>query len=171
MISGRMNSQQRTEVPAWCTRFSGRATGAQYSRDGGRASQTRRSDVAKPRVFSRRVPGGRDGYAMLIVLIVILTTTAFAAVHQRQLSAALRVEQARMESEAFAQGPLAVLATAIDRLKTGDPPAPVEYSFTHTAGGTSTVYRVSYAVAGNQWAVTALPDSTASLLPTLPSNF
>ena len=120
--------------------------------------------------MSRR-PHGRRGYALLIVLAVILTTTALAAVHQRQLSAALRVEQARMQSEAFAEGPLAVLATAIDRLKTGDPPAPVDYSYSHTVGATTTVFRISYAVAGTQWTVTALPDTTAGLLPALPASF
>lgn len=124
----------------------------------------------------RRCPVGhrrphRRGYALLIVLVVILTTTALAAVHQRQLSAALRVEQARMQSEAFSQGPLAVLATAIDRLKTGDPPTPVAYSYTHLVGTTTTVYRVSYSVAGTQWTVTALPDATAGILPALPVSF
>ena len=120
--------------------------------------------------MSRRSQG-RRGYALLIVLTLILTTTALAAVHQRQLSAALRVEQARMASEAFAEGPLAVLATAIDRLKTGDPPAPVDYSYSHTVGATTTLFRISYAVSGTQWTVTALPDTTAGLLPALPTSF
>jgi hypothetical protein len=102
---------------------------------------------------------------------VILTTTALAAVHQRHLSAALRVEQARVQSEAFSQGPLAVLASAIDRLKTGDPPTPVDYSYSHTVGTTTTVYRVSYSVSGTQWTVTALPDPAASFLPALPTSF
>lgn len=113
----------------------------------------------------------RSGYALLIVMIVILTTTALAAVHQRQLSAALRLEQARMESEAHAQGPLTVLAVAIDRLKTGDPPAPVSYRYLHVVGTAATLYRVSYAVAGSQWSVTAKPDPTANLLPSLPASF
>jgi len=113
----------------------------------------------------------RSGYALLIVMIVILTTTALAAVHQRHLSAALRLEQARMQSEAHAQGPLTVLATAIDRLKTGDPPAPVSYRYVHTVGTTSTVFRVSYAVSGTQWTVTADPDPTANMLPLLPTSF
>ena len=105
----------------------------------GRAIDERIESADQP--TSRRSPRlhRRRGYALLIVLVVILTTTALAAVHQRQLSAALRVEQARMQSEAFAQGPLAVLATAIDRLKTGDPPAPVDYSYSHTVGTTTTV--------------------------------
>ena len=120
--------------------------------------------------MSRR-PQGRRGYALLIVLALILTTTALAAVHQRQLSAALRVEQARMASEAFAEGPLAVLATAIDRLKTGDPPAPVDYSYSHSVGATTTLFRISYTVSGTQWTVTALPDTTAGLLPNLPASF
>jgi hypothetical protein len=108
---------------------------------------------------------------LLIVLIVILTTSGLAAVHQRQLSAALRVEQARIQSENHARGPLSVLAIAIDRLKTGDPPAPVDYGYAHTVGGTTTLYRVSYAVAGTQWTVTAEPDPSAGALTTLPSSF
>jgi hypothetical protein len=113
----------------------------------------------------------RRGYALLIVLMVILTTTAMAAVHQRHLSAALRVEQARIQSEAYAQGPLAVLAVAIDLLKTGDPPAPIDYSYLHTVGTTATLYRISYAVSGTQWTVTAEPDASAGLLTTLPASF
>lgn len=112
-----------------------------------------------------------SGYALLIVLIVILTTTAIAAVHQRHLTAALRVEQARIASEAYARGPLGVLAIAIDRLKTGDPPAPIEYRYEHHAAATTTLYRISYAVAGTRWTVTAEPDPNAVSLSVLPSQF
>ncbi len=109
--------------------------------------------------------------SLLIVIIVILTTTGLAAVHQKHLTAALRVEQARMESEAHAQGPLTVLAIAIDLLKTGDPAAPVDYSYSHSVGITTTLYRVSYSVAGTRWTVTAEPDATAGLLTNLPASF
>jgi hypothetical protein len=108
---------------------------------------------------------------LLIVLIVILTTTGLAAVHQRNLSTALRVEQARIQSEAHAQGPLTVLAVAIDLLKTGDPPAPVEYSYAHTLGATTTLYRISYRVSGTRWTVTAQPDPSAGALAVLPASF
>ena len=54
-------------------------------------SYSNRPDNHRPRGSQRRT-----GYALLIVLIVILTTMGLAAVHQRQLSAALRVEQARI---------------------------------------------------------------------------
>ena len=108
---------------------------------------------------------------MLIVLIVILTTTGLAAVHQRHLSTALRVEQARVQSEAHAQGPLTVLAVAIDLLKTGDPPAPVDYSYLHTVGTTTTLYRISYSVSGTQWTVTAEPIASVGTLTTLPGSF
>ena len=63
----------------------------------------------------------RRGYAMLIVMIVIMTTTALAAVHQRHLNTALRVEQARVPARTYVNGPLSVLAIAIDRFDTGDP--------------------------------------------------
>lgn len=115
--------------------------------------------------------GARRGYAMLVVMILILTTTALAAVHQRHLSAALRIEQARVESETYAQGPLTVLAIAIDRLKTGDPPMPVDYSFEQTVAGVTNVYQVSYSVSGTQWIVTADPIASAGLLPPLPAAF
>ncbi len=115
-------------------------------------------------------PNCRGGYALLIVLIVILTTTGLAAVHQRQLSAALRVEQARIQSEMHARGPLKVLAVAIDLLKTGDPTLP-SYSYPHTVDATTTLYRVNYSVSGTQWTVTAEPDASAGSLPLLPASF
>ena len=108
---------------------------------------------------------------MLIVMIVILTSTAFAAVHQRQLGAALRIEQARVLSEEFNLGPVSVLGIAIDLLDTGDAPAPISYSYDHTVGGVTTTYRVSYARSGNQWTVTADPDASGAVLPTLPTSF
>ncbi len=120
---------------------------------------------------SSRGPRRRSGYALLIVLIVILTTTGLAAVHQRQLTAALRVEQARIESETYKDGPLTVLAVAVDRLKTGDPPAPVAYSYGHVVGTTKILFRIRYELAGNQWTVTAEPDPGAGFLPPLPSSF
>ena len=113
----------------------------------------------------------RSGYALLIVMIVILTTTALAAVHQRQLSAALRVERARVESEAHAQGPVTVLAIAIDRLKTGDPPTPIAYHHWHSTSGGSTLFEVSYDRDGTDWTVTVTPDPDAGLLPVLPDSF
>ena len=106
--------------------------------------------------------------------MLILTMSGMAAVHQRNLNAALRVEQARMESEAYRLGPLTVLAHAIGLFKTGDPPAPVKYSYSHTVGSTTTLYRVSYAVSGagdNKWNVTADPDPSAGSLADLPDIF
>ena len=108
---------------------------------------------------------------MLIVMIVIMTTTALAAVHQRHLNAALRVEQARVASEDYVNGPVSVLAIAIDRLNTGDAPAPVDYSYSHTVGTTTTLYRISYVRAGLNWTVTAEPDPTVGGLPALPASF
>ena len=115
--------------------------------------------------------GRRRGYALLIVMIVIMTTTALAAAHQRYLNSALRIEQARVRSEAIARGPRTVLALAVDRLESGDAPAPVDYSYSHTVAGQTTLYRVSYSVAGTTWTVTAEPDPTAGLLATLPTSF
>ena len=113
----------------------------------------------------------RSGYAMLIVMMVILTSTIFAVVHQRHLMAALQIEHARMESEAYVNGPLSVLAIAVDRLEKGKPPAPIEYQYTHTVDTTPTLYRISFTRAGDQWTVTAEPDTTAGGLATLPASF
>lgn len=119
--------------------------------------------------FRHRQP--RRGYAMLVVMIVIMTTTALAAVHQRYLNTALRIEQARITSENNVNGPRTVLAIAIDRLSTGNAPAPISYSYSHTVGATTTLYRISYARAGVNWIVTAEPDSSAGALPSLPGSF
>jgi hypothetical protein len=126
----------------------------------------------RPNRRRRRVR--RSGYALVIVTMLILTMSGMGAVHQRNLNAALRIEQARMESEDYRQGPLTVLAHAIDLLKAGDAPAPVSYSYSHTVGTTTTLYRVSYAVSGagdEKWNVTADPDPSAGSLADLPDIF
>ncbi len=112
----------------------------------------------------------RRGYAMLIVMMVILTSMIFGVVHQRHLIAALQIEQARIDSETYVYGPLSVLAIAVDRLEKGKPPAPIDYRYTHTVDGQATLYRISYTRAGNQWTVTAEPDPTAGGLPVLPTS-
>ena len=123
-------------------------------------------------MIRKHIPAGkRRGYALLIVMVLIMTTTAFAAAHQRYLNSALRIEQARVRSETIAQGPKAVLALAIDRLESGNPPAPVDYSCSHTVNGVTRLYRVSYRFAGSTWTVTADPDPTAGLLTALPASF
>lgn len=115
----------------------------------------------------------RGGYVMLIVMMLILTTSAMAAVHARHLNSALRIEQARIRSEAFNEGPVTVLAVACQRLETGDPPsATADYRYSHSVDGVIVLYRVQYANIGpDRWSVTAEPDSTASSLTLLPSSF
>lgn len=106
---------------------------------------------------------------MLIVMMLILTTTALAAVHTRHLNAALRIEQARMRSETRARGPITVLAIACQRLETGDPPAGMDFRHLHSDG---LQYRVTYnELTSARWEVTADPDPGASSLPTLPDSF
>ena len=121
--------------------------------------------------MSCRRPKRRSGYALLLVVIIILTSTAMSAVYQRHLNSALRIEQARVASEENARGPLSVLAVALESLDSGDPPAPVDYSYSHTVDSTTTLYRVMYRNVLGQWIVTAEPDPTAGSLPTLPTNF
>ena len=120
---------------------------------------------------TNRAARRRRGYALLFVMIVILTTTAMAASHQRYLNTALRIEQARMRSEAIARGPRTVLARAADLLETGDAPAPVDYRYSHTVAAETTLYRVSYRRSGRTWTVTAEPDATAGILSVLPTSF
>ena len=111
----------------------------------------------------------RSGYAMLIVMMLILTTTALAAVHTRHLNAALRVEQARIRSEQRARGPITVLAIACQRLETGDPISGSSYRYTHSDG---VDYRVTFTeVTTESWQVTADPDPSAVALTALPDSF
>lgn len=117
--------------------------------------------------MTNRKRKARSGYALLIVMIVILTTSALAAVYQRHLSTALRIEAKRIESEQHATGPITVLGLAIKAMNDGDPPAPIEYSYSHD----SILYRISYVQSGTGWVVTANPDETATALPSLPASF
>ena len=99
----------------------------------------------------------RSGYAMLIVLAVVLSSTALATIQMRYLDSALRIERARMESEEYSSGSLSVLAIAIERLQTGDPPMPVDYGYEHTVSGISSWYQVTYTSTAGQWTITAEP--------------
>lgn len=119
----------------------------------------------------RRRRPRRGGYVLLIVMMLILTTTALSAAHQRHLSAALRVEQARVQSEQRIHGPIAVLAIACARLETGDPPSTISYRYSHTSEGVTTLYRIDYVSNSPQWIVTAEPDASAGALATLPDEF
>lgn len=115
----------------------------------------------------------RGGYVMLIVMMLILTTSAMAAVHARHLNSALRIEQARMRSEAFTQGPVMVLAEACQRLETGDPPSvSAVYSYSHVTDGLTVLYKVQYTSSGaGRWDIIVDPDPSAASLPLLPSSF
>ena len=113
----------------------------------------------------------RRGYAMLLVMVVILTSSAFVAVHQRHLNAALRLEQSRVRSEDYRRGPVTVASIACQRLETGDPPAPISYSYKHTVDAITTLYRVSYKQSGKQWTILAEPDDKAGIYNELPASF
>ena len=113
----------------------------------------------------------RGGYAMLIVLAIVLSSTALATIQMRHLDSALRIERKRMEAQEYSAGSLSVLAIAIERLQTGDPPTPIDYGYLHTVAGTSTWYRIRYANATDQWAVNATPDPSAEKLAILPASF
>jgi hypothetical protein len=122
--------------------------------------------------LANRLAKRRRGYAMLLVMVIILSSSAFLAVHQRHLGAALRLEQARVQSETARQGPVSVLAVACQRLETGDPPSsPAQYRYEHVVDTVTTLYRVSYSNAGTQWTVTVLPDPSSSSLDLLPTTF
>jgi len=110
---------------------------------------------------------------MLIVMLLILTTTAMAAVHARHLATALRLEQARIRSEARSRGPMMVLAVACQRIETGSPTtSSVSYQYSQNDGFQTLLYRVTYQSTGSdKWTVTADPDPTAGTLPVLPASF
>ena len=110
---------------------------------------------------------------MVVVMMLILTSTAMAAVQMRHLNSALRIEQARQKSEALARGPKLVLAIACARLESGNPPGTtVAYQYHHNDGAQSQLYRVEYAEnPTNRWAVSVEPDASATALPTLPDSF
>lgn len=122
--------------------------------------------------YNKRKHQARRGYAMLLVMVVILSSSAFVAVHQRHLSAALRLEQARIQSEQYRRGPVTVLSIACERLETGNsPPAPVDYFYNHVVDSETTMYRVNYTKVGRQWKITAEPDDTAGIFLELPVSF
>lgn len=110
---------------------------------------------------------------MVVVMVLILTSTAMAAVHARYLTASLRIEQARMKSETRSRGPLTVLAIACQRIETGIPTTgSVSYRYSHNDGIQTVLYRITYqATDTNRWTVTADPDPTATTLPMLPQTF
>lgn len=115
----------------------------------------------------------RGGFVMVLVMITIMATAAMAAVHQRSLTAAIRLEQARMESERVNLAPRAALAVAVEALHTGDPfdgDGTAEYRLDHTFNGVTTMHRVTYFRVGTTWSVTADPDPSAGSLAMLPAN-
>lgn len=130
--------------------------------------------IIESRTRNRRQPTrSQRGFVMVLVMITIMATTALAAVHQRSLTAAIRLEQAQIESERRRLGPTTALAIAVERLHTGDPidtDGTVEYHLNHTFDGVTTMYRVTYARIGSTWNVTADPDPSAADLDPLPSN-
>ena len=118
---------------------------------------------------NRRRP--RQGYAMLIVLIVVLSTSALAATQMRYLDSATRIERARINAEDYSNGPLTVLAVAINRVQSGDPPNPAAFRYSHNVGTATTLYRIDYSRVRDDWTVTATPDPNAGSLAQLPGSF
>ena len=108
---------------------------------------------------------------MLIVLALVLSSTALATIQMRHLDSALRIERARIEAEEYSAGSLSVLAIAIERLQTGAPPSPVNYGFSNTVASVATWYQISYIKTADRWTVTATPDPTANALVILPASF
>ncbi|PNY35702.1 hypothetical protein C2E31_16575 [Rhodopirellula baltica] len=108
-----------------------------------------------------------------MVMILILTSSALAAVHSRYLTTALQIEQARIKREAFVHGPVSVLAIACQRLETGDPPATsFDFRFDADIDNSNRIYRVTYQrLNASQWTVSAREDADALSLPPLPKSF
>ncbi|QDT13319.1 hypothetical protein [Planctomycetes bacterium K23_9] len=134
-------------------------------------NQIQRNQIQRNQIRNSRTATKRRGYAMILVMVIILSSSAFVAVHQRNLSAALRIEQARILSEEHRRGPVSVLAVACSRMETGDPPAPIQYRYEHIVNGVPTLYRISYSNVATEWTVNAVPDAGAVGLTELPASF
>ncbi|MEM9588091.1 MAG: hypothetical protein AAGA03_12490 [Planctomycetota bacterium] len=121
--------------------------------------------------MTHRAPARRSGYALLIVIVVLMASTALAAIHQRHLSSGLRIEQARIQSERERLGHLTALGIAIDRLETGRPSPGSRYGYEHQLDGESIWYAIQYDLTGTDWSVTATADPNASSEAILPASF
>ncbi len=122
---------------------------------------------------ARRRPA-RGGFAMLIVMVVLIAMLGMAAVHQRRLSAALRIEEAVVAAEERHRGPLFALARALEVAETGTPPSNLAvYGFQFVPAGQTQqqAYAICYTRAGSQWTVDVQRIDDASSLPPLPAHF
>lgn len=111
---------------------------------------------------------------MLMVMVVLIAMLGMAAVHQRRLSAALRIEEAVVAAEARHRGPLFALAQALEVAETGVPPSsPALYGLQFVAAGDTQPqdYSVRYTRAGSEWTVDVQRVDDASGLTPLPTHF
>ncbi|QEG38578.1 hypothetical protein UC8_05350 [Roseimaritima ulvae] len=111
---------------------------------------------------------------MLIVMVVLIAMLGMAAVHQRRLSAALRIEEAVVAAEARHRGPLFALAQALEIAESGPPPNnPSIYGLQFVAPGETQrqAYSIRYTRTGSQWTVDVQRIDDASGLLALPTHF
>ena len=100
--------------------------------------------------------------------------TVASAVQMRELSSAIRIEQARIRQGEISSGPRTVLAMAVERLHTGSAAADgtsVAFHFNHVVDGVATLYRITYVRKDTTWSVSVDPDPLATGLPVLPAQF
>lgn len=131
-----------------------------------------RCPLAPARSARRR--SHRGGFAMLMVMVVLIAMLGMAAVHQRRLSAALRIEEAVVAAEARHHGPLFALAQALEVAETGAPPSnPALYGLQFVAAGDTQPqdYSVRYIRDGREWTVDVQRVDDASGLTPLPRHF
>ncbi|HWA98136.1 MAG TPA: hypothetical protein VG713_06570 [Pirellulales bacterium] len=115
----------------------------------------------------------RRGFAMLLVVAILMLFLSVLTMGFSQLSALLRAETHRVQKLQFDQGPAAAVAQGLALLETGFPAtSPFACSvLIDTVQGTQTYALVFTLEAGNTWSVTASPASPDDNLLPIPIAF
>jgi hypothetical protein len=121
-----------------------------------------------------RIRTPRRGYALLLVLVLVVLFSALWGVAYRQIAAAVRVEAVNVQQTQRDQGSTEAVAMGLTLLETGAPPLPWPYSCAVTlntpAGPIS--YTVTFTSEGpSQWAVSAFPTAVGQSPPPMPATF
>ncbi|MDA1016268.1 MAG: hypothetical protein O3A00_17655 [Planctomycetota bacterium] len=114
----------------------------------------------------------RSGYAMILVLALILVVSAVSATAFRYLATAARVERTISIQNDLDQGALLVAAQGLSLLETAPPPSnPYQCQTSATINGTPTAFELTYTSdMFNEWQLDVRPYS-GSGLPTMPDSF
>jgi hypothetical protein len=119
----------------------------------------------------RRSSAGRDGYALILVMVFIVLLLAFLMVAYRSIASAVRIESVRTTQVACDEGSIHAMAKAMALLETGLPPSTLYIcAVTIATPAGPRPYTVTYTLeGGTTWSVHAAatsPDETPPLMPT-----